>query len=205
MLQYVKEVGPEELNGCEAFGLAKAAGKDREFFKAAGGLNQQFVHMSIDDVKAMIERNRDYLLHKIGLDHDGKPLKTKKYKVRYHIACTSEQEVEATNPDDAKEKANQLLWEDSDACALYIYRDDILSASVISCREEGRVKDVEFDTPLADRTKWLEDRLAEAVNMLVQIRDGESVYDVTVSSYEKDAGKGVDQFVAEVRTLYPRM
>lgn len=204
-MKYEKNLTPDELQDCKVAQLAKGAGKLDALLSVADRLNSGYVQPSIYNVKDFLERNRDYLLHQVGLDYDGKPLNTKKYKVLCHVVCTTEQEVEACSPDDAKEKANQLIWEDSDACALYIYRDDIRSASVVSCREEGRFEEVEYDDPNANRTQWLEERLAEAVNMLVQVKDGIDVDDVTASASVSGAGKAVDRLVSEVRAVYPRM
>lgn len=204
-MEYRKKLTIDDLEGCKAADLAKAAGKAEPFMEAVDRLNRDYVQPGIGSAIELVDRNRNYLLHQIGLDHDGQPLKTKKYRVRYHVVCTTEQEVEAISPDDAREKADQLVWEDSDACALYVYRDDIQSIVPVSCRVDGRLEEVEYDAGPANRTKWLEDRLAEAVNLLAQIRDGESADDVTASRSEKDTGKDVGQFVAEVRAVYPCM
>lgn len=204
-MKYVKNLAKEELQGCEAYELAKAAGKENEFLVEADRMNCDYVQPSLYNAKDFIDRNREYLLHKVGLDKDGQPLKTKEYKVRYHVVCTWDQDVEALDPEEAREKANQLIWEDGDCCQIYVYRDGIQSAVPISCCEKGNSKEVEYDGSFADRTKWLEDRLAEAVNLLAQIQDGESVDDVTTSESEKGPDKGVDQFIRQVRDVYPGM
>lgn len=64
--------------------------------------------------------------------------------------------------------------------------------------------------------KWLHDRLAEAMNLLSQIRDmdmsmlrftnrGMVILDATVSPSEKGPDKTVDEFMAEVRARHPEM
>ena len=67
-----------------------------------------------------------------------------------------------------------------------------------------------------DERQWLYDRLAEAMNLLSQIRDmnrestrftdrGFIVLDATTSPSEKGPDKTVGEFMAEVRTRHPEM
>lgn len=67
-----------------------------------------------------------------------------------------------------------------------------------------------------DERQWLHDRLAEAMNLLSQIRDmdmsslrftnrGMVILDATVSPSEKGPDKTVDEFMAEVRARHPEM
>lgn len=67
-----------------------------------------------------------------------------------------------------------------------------------------------------DERRWLHDRLAEAMNLLSQIRDmnrestrftdrGSIVLDATTSPSEKGPDKTVGEFMAEVRAIHPEM
>lgn len=69
-----------------------------------------------------------------------------------------------------------------------------------------------------DERQWLYDRLAEAMNLLSQIRDMDRestrftnrgfiviVIDATASPSEKGPDKTVDEFMAEVRARHPEM
>lgn len=67
-----------------------------------------------------------------------------------------------------------------------------------------------------DERQWLYDRLAEAMNLLSQIRDmdrestrftnrGFIVLDATASESEKGPDKSVEEFMDEVRARHPEM
>lgn len=112
----------------------KKAGKEDEFTKI---LEEEF-DSEVDtfsdyDIDQYVSSNAVEIMKRLGLTIEGKPIR-KMYKVFYRVTAISNEEVEAGDPEEAREKFLDELYGDGDPI-LSLLRDDIESAVPVAYEE----------------------------------------------------------------------
>ena len=118
------------------------AGKSSEF---VGLIEKRFDHEN--DTAADFEISKWVIdeavgiMESLGLTLDGKPVK-KKYKVFLRITATDMVEVEADSPEEARDKAKDVFYDNFDDMFMTIMREDVESAVPVAYDEgDGYTKD----------------------------------------------------------------
>lgn len=134
-MNYAKEFELDSLgDSCAAVNKARDAGKSDELLSL---LEKKFAGRceTLEEIREYVNSHENNLLREIGLAPDGKPLDEKKFKVFVRINCITDFEVNAKNPEDAREIANEIVWEDPGNCFINIHRDEIETAVPVAYEE----------------------------------------------------------------------
>lgn len=105
-------------------GYIKKAGKMDAFAEVLKGYFGYSHIPSESEINKYVNDNQVSILHDLGMNPDGSPLKTNKIKVFLRLTAVVEQEVVSDDPEEAKDIAGELYWEESDPL-LSMDRDEV--------------------------------------------------------------------------------
>lgn len=136
----------------------KNAGKGTEFEKLVEDRFDSEDDTASDlEIDKWVADNAIRIMGGLGLALDGKPVK-KKYKVFLRITATDIEEIEASSPEEAREKAKDGFYDNFDDMFMTIMREDVESAVPVAYDEgDGETKDYpheEQEDPSGRRQVW---------------------------------------------------